>query len=267
MLPDIKILQGMIRDVANEEILPRFNKIGYQLKNDGSLITEADLMADKRINEFLSKHYPDIAFMSEEMTEQEQASLLKNNSAVWCLDPLDGTGNFAAGIPLFASSISLIVDGEVVLAVTYDVIRDEMFSAVKGQGAYLNDNRLLCKTPTQKINESIALVDFKRLPPEMALKILADSPFRSQRNLGSTVLEWVWMAANRGQIYLHGGMQLWDCAAGTLILDEAGGYASTLDGMSVTKVQLGRRSVVASPDRILFKEWLNYLQKMQINCK
>jgi len=65
-------------------------------------------------------------------------------------------------------------------------------------------------------------------------------------------------AANRGQIYLHGGMQLWDCAAGTLILDEAGGYASTLDGMSVTKVQLGRRSVVASPDRILFKEWLNY---------
>jgi len=64
MLPDIKILQGMIRDVANEEILPRFNKIGYQLKNDGSLITEADLMADKRINEFLSKHYPDIAFMS-----------------------------------------------------------------------------------------------------------------------------------------------------------------------------------------------------------
>jgi myo-inositol-1(or 4)-monophosphatase len=262
MLPDIKILQGMIRDVANEEILPRFNKIGYQLKNDGSLITEADLMADKRINEFLSKHYPDIAFMSEEMTEEEQVSLLKNNSAVWCLDPLDGTGNFAAGVPLFASSISLIVDGEVVLAVTYDVIRDEMFSAVIGEGAYLNGNRLHCKSHTQVIKESIALVDFKRLPVEVALTILSDSPYRSQRNLGSTVLEWVWMAANRGQIYLHGGMQLWDCAAGSLILNEAGGYSSTLEGTSVTEMLLGRRSVVASPDQALFKGWLNYLQSL-----
>ena len=262
MLPDIKILQGMIRDVANEEILPRFNKIGYQLKHDGSLITEADLMADKRINEFLSEHYPDIAFMSEEMTEEEQSSLLKNNIAVWCLDPLDGTGNFAAGVPLFASSISLIIEGEVVLAVTYDVIRDEMFSAVKGEGAYLNGKRLQCKAPTQSIKESIALVDFKRLKPEVALKILGDSPYRSQRNLGSTVLEWVWMSANRGQIYLHGGMQLWDCAAGCLILKEAGGYSSTLTGESVTSVLLGRRSVVASPDKVLFDEWLNYLQNL-----
>lgn len=262
MLPDMKILQGMIRDVANEEILPRFNKIGYQLKYDGSLITEADLMADKRIHEFLSMHYPDIAFMSEEMTQEEQSSLLKNNSAIWCLDPLDGTGNFAAGVPLFASSISLIVDGEVVLALTYDVIRDEMFSAIKGEGAYLNGVRLQCQSPTQKIKDAVALVDFKRLPADMALKVLSASPYRSQRNLGSTVLEWAWMSANRGQIYLHGGMQLWDCAAGSLILEEAGGYSCTLEGFSVTKVLLGSRSVVASPDEILFKEWLHLLHSL-----
>lgn len=263
MLPDIKIMQGLIRDVANQEILPRFNKIGYQLKHDGSLITEADLMADQRIHEFLSVNYPDIAFMSEEMTEEEQSSLLKNNEAVWCLDPLDGTGNFAAGVPLFASSISLIIEGEVVLAVTYDVVRDEMFSAVKGEGAFLNGQRLQCKAASQAIKDSIALVDFKRLQAPLALKILEESPYRSQRNLGSTVLEWAWMSANRGQLYLHGGMQLWDCAAGTLILNEAGGYSSTLEGYPVESIKLGRRSVVASPDKVLFEAWLAYLRTLQ----
>lgn len=260
MLPDIKTLQKMIRDVAIEEILPRFNKIGYQLKHDGSLITEADLMADKRINDFLSDAYPDIAFMSEEMTSEEQALLLANNSAVWCLDPLDGTGNFAAGVPLFASSISLIIDGEVMLGVTYDVNRDEMFSAVKGEGAFLNDIRLHCDSPATDLKSSVALVDFKRLPKDLALKVFNDEPYRSQRNLGSTVLEIAWMSANRGQIYLHGGMQLWDCAAGSLILSEAGGYASTLEGTPITASLTGKRSVVASPDFRLFNDWFNYLQ-------
>lgn len=260
MLPNIQKLQTMIRNVAREEILPRFTNIGYQLKQDGSLITEADLMADQRIHEYLSVHYPDIAFMSEEMTSEEQESLLANNSAVWCLDPLDGTGNFAAGVPMFASSISLIIDGQVVLAITYDVTRDEMFSAVKGEGAYLNGERLRCHSPTTVLDEAIALVDFKRLPQTLTLKILNDVPYRSQRNLGSSVLEWAWMSANRGQIYLHGGMHLWDCAAGSLILTEAGGYSSTLEGTPVTQRLSGKRSVVASPDSTLFQVWLKYLQ-------
>ena len=259
MLPDIKVLEDMIREVANEEILPRFNKIGYQLKEDGSLITEADLMADKRIHDFLSDRYPDIAFMSEEMTSEQQNSLLKNNAAVWCLDPLDGTGNFAAGVPLFASSISLIIDGEVMLGVTYDVTRNEMFSAVKGKGAFLNGARLRCHSSVSNIKDAVALVDFKRLPPGMAVKLLADSPFRSQRNLGSSVLEWAWMSSNRGQIYLHGGMHLWDCAAGCLILSESGWYSSTLEGESVIQYLGGKRSVVIASDERLYEKWLQYL--------
>ena len=168
MLPDIKVLEAIIRETAQQEILPRFNKIGYELKSDGSLITEADLAADRKIQSLLKQHYPSVAFMSEEMTESEQTELLRNESEIWCLDPLDGTSNFAAGVPLFSSSLALIINGEVIMAVTYDVNRDEMFSAVKGQGAYLNGKRLEAVCPVDEIKASVAIVDFKRLETPLA---------------------------------------------------------------------------------------------------
>lgn len=261
MLPEMNILETIIRDVAQQEILPRFNKIGYELKHDGSLITEADLAADERIHSLLSQHYPDIAFMSEEMTEQQQIDLLENESQVWCLDPLDGTSNFAAGVPMFASSLSLIKDGEVVMAVTYDVTRDEMFTAIKGEGAFLNGRRLNCSASVDELDLCVALVDFKRLPKDISLRIIKETPYRSQRNLGSTVLEWVWMAASRGQLYLHGGMKLWDCAAGSLILREAGGIATTLEGTPVFSASISKRSTVASPSKKLYEKWFQYIQE------
>jgi myo-inositol-1(or 4)-monophosphatase len=259
MLPDIKILETIIRETAQQEILPRFNKIGYELKADGSLITEADLSADKKINALLTQHYPHIAFMSEEMTESEQVELLSSEPEIWCLDPLDGTSNFAAGFPLFSTSLAYIKDGEVIMAVTYDVNRDEMFTAVKGQGAYLNGKRLLGGCPTEEIKASVAIVDFKRLPTDLTMKILNDIPYRSQRNLGSSVLEWAWMAAGRGQLYLHGQLKLWDCAAGTLLLSEAGGYSSNLKGEPVFNIKHTVCSVVASPSKSLYKKWFAYL--------
>ena len=259
MLPDIKILEAIIRETAQQEILPRFNKIGYELKADGSLITDADLAADQKISALLNEYYPNIAFMSEEMTEFEQTELLRNEPEIWCLDPLDGTSNFAAGFPLYSSSLAFIKNGEVLMAVTYDVNRDEMFTAVKGQGAYLNGKRLLGGIPTDDIKSSVAIVDFKRLPTALALKIVEDIPYRSQRNLGSSVLEWAWMAAGRGQLYLHGQLKLWDCAAGTLLLSEAGGVSSTLDGEPVFNIERTVCSVVASPNKKLYEQWFEYL--------
>lgn len=259
MLPDIKLLETIIRDVARQEILPRFNQIGYELKSDGSLITEADLSADRAIRKQLMEHYPHIAYMSEEMPAHEQTALLNEEPEIWCLDPLDGTSNFAAGVPLFATSLCLIREGQVVLALTYDVNRDEMFTAVKGEGAYLNGKRLKCHVEATELSACVALADYKRLPTALALDLIEFSPFRSQRNLGSSVLEWAWIAASRGQIYLHGGIKLWDCAAGSLILSEAGGHACTLEGGIVFELNVGMRSVVASPDKGLFDKWFNYL--------
>ena len=261
MLPDLKKIENIIRQVAKEEILPRFNRVGYEIKEDGSLLTEADLSADKRIREALADLYPDVAFLSEEMELAEQEALLNTSESLWCLDPLDGTSNFAAGIPLFATSLALFVKGEVQIGITYDPIRDEMFSAVKGQGATLNNEPLSCHSSGFALNKTIAIVDFKRLEPELVTRLLNNAPYKSQRNLGTCVLEWAWMAANRGHLYLHGGMKLWDLAAGTLILDEAGGYSCTLENETVFRPRMAPRSVLISPDKNLFDAWKQFLME------
>ncbi len=259
MIPDMEKLAHQIRQVAREEILPRFNRVDFETKSDGSLLTEADLAVDRRIREFLSQAYPEAAFLSEEMELSQQEALLRDADLLWCLDPLDGTSNFAAGVPLFATSLALFKKGEVVLGITYDPIRDELFSAVKGKGAFLNGKRLLCKPSHFSLENAVAIIDFKRLSMPLRQRLLTDMPFGSQRNLGSSVLEWAWMAANRGQLYLHGGMKLWDLAAGTLIMTEAGGHACTLDGEHVFRPAMQPRSVVASPDKALFTAWYAYL--------
>jgi len=261
MFPQLKTIEDIIRIVAKEEILPRFNRVGYEVKDDGSLLTEADLSADKRIRDALADLYPDIAFLSEEMELAEQESLLKSSEKLWCLDPLDGTSNFAAGVPLFATSLALFVNGEVQMGVTYDPVRGEMFSAVKGQGAWLNGERLQCHSSGFAMNKTIAIVDFKRLRPDLVQRLLIDAPYKSQRNLGSCVLEWAWMAANRGHLYLHGGMKLWDMATGTLILDEAGGFSCTLEGEAVFRPAMKPRSVLISPDKNLFEAWKYFLME------
>lgn len=265
MLPDIKVLKRIIRETAKEEILPRFNRIDYNIKDDGSIVTEADLAADKRIRQALLEAYPDIAFLSEEMELAEQQKLIQSSTKLWILDPLDGTSNFAAGLPIFASSLALIVNGEVHIGISYDVNRDEMFSAVKGKGAYLNDKQLKCKASDLSLDKSIAIIDFKRLKPKLLTQLSNNKPYRSQRNLGASVLELVWMAANRGQIYLHGSMKLWDLAAGSLIVSEAGGYASTIEGEDVFKLTMTPRSVLISPDKDLFEQWHNYVREASDN--
>ena len=113
MQPDLQVLVQEIRQIAQEEILPRFAKIGFAVKQDGSLLTEADLATNRRIEAFLQQHWPHIAFLSEEMELDAQEQLLREADALWCLDPLDGTSNFAAGLPLFAVSLALFERGEV----------------------------------------------------------------------------------------------------------------------------------------------------------
>ena len=265
VLPNIERLKKIIRETAIEEILPRFNQIDYNIKADGSIVTEADLAADKRIREALFAEYPDIAFLSEEMKPEEQQSLLKTSGKLWILDPLDGTSNFAAGLPLFATSLALIVDGEVQIGISYDLNADEMFSAIKGRGAWLNDRPLNCKASNFSLSKSVAIIDFKRLKPNLLMHLINNRPYRSQRNIGASVLELVWMAANRGHIYLHGGMKIWDLAAGSLILSESGAYVTTIEGESVFKLTMTPRSVVIATDEKLFNEWQAYVFKASKN--
>ena len=265
-LPDLAAVAALVRSVAREELLPRFNHIGHTVKADGSILTEADLAVDRRLRQALAADWPRIGFLSEEMDSAAQHALLADESRpLWCLDPLDGTSNFAAGLPLFAVSLALLVGGQPHLAVTYDPVRDECFSAIRHQGAWLHHGGVGQALDTHDfgvpLSRCVALVDLKRLPSDLAGRLAHRPPYGSQRNLGSCALEWAWLAAGRGHVYLHGGQKVWDLAAGILLLTEAGGQCETLDGQTLCCRGAGTLSAVAALDPALFRAWRLWLRE------
>ena len=255
-----KELEQIIRKAAQQELLPRFHHVAHNLKSDGSIVTEADLAMQQRMIDELQQRWPQIPLLGEEMSAEQQQQLLDNSEeGLWLLDPLDGTSNYAAGIPYFCVSLALMRKGEVVLAIIYDPLRDESFSAEKGEGAWLNGEPLHAPRATRPLKQGIALIDLKRLTPDLAAKVASQPPYSSQRNLGSGALDWCYVATGRVDVYLHGGQKLWDYAAGQLILAEAGGYTSTLEGESVLVNALTPRSVVAAADEENFNQWSAFL--------
>lgn len=259
-IPTIQDLRGTIICAAEEEIIPRFAEAMRGYKADGSIVTAADVNMQRRIHEAFEVSWPEYAFLGEEMSEDEHERLLENTeTGLWCVDPLDGTSNFASGIPFFSVSVALLVHGRPQLGVVYDPIRHESFSAVRGKGAWLNGEPLKVPQYSPPLERCIATVDFKRLDQTMRQR-LCTPPYGSQRNFGSSALEWCWLAAGRFHVYLHGGQKLWDYAAGSLILQEAGGYASQLNGKDFFTEHHDVASVVASTDEELFTSWGQWLR-------
>lgn len=258
---DISLVKQLVIDAGRNELLPRFQHTAFSYKQDGSFITEADLSVQKRLQQALLNLYPNSAVLGEEMPEQEQAEIIANGKTrFWCLDPVDGTSNFASGIPFFSISLALIENGQPSAAIVYDPSRDECFSAVRGKGAFLNDRILDTSTAAHKtLPPCTAIIDFKRLTPDLASRIATDAPYASQRSFGSVALDWAWLAAGRGQIYLHGKQKLWDYAAGWLILKEAGGVASTLQGDTGFNAVLEPRSAVAASSEDLYQQWFSWI--------
>jgi myo-inositol-1(or 4)-monophosphatase len=193
------------------------------------------------------------------MTPEQQQALLDSAQPLWCVDPIDGTSNYSTGFPCFCVSLALIVDKNIVFGLVYDPIRDECFSAQQGCGAYLNDQLLSAEPTNLDLSETIALIDFKRLPNKMATQLVTDKPYSSQRSLGSIALELCWLSAGRGHIYLHAKQQLWDYAAAYVILNEVNAYASTLKGQSIFDGSLKPKSTIAASSKALYTQWFNYL--------
>lgn len=260
---ELTALQRLLRVAAREQLLPRFAEVQRHIKQDGSLVTHADIAMQDAVRDALAKQWPTHAFLGEEMSGQEQDALLaRADLNLWCLDPLDGTSNFAAGIPFFGVSLALLSAGQVRLGLVYDPSRDECFMAERGRGAWCNDQVLTVDVGrAPALARSIGVVDFKRLAPPLAVRLAAQPPYGSQRNFGASSLEWCWLAAGRFQVYLHGGQHLWDYAAGSLILAEAGGCAETLEGEAVFQRSVAVRSVVASHDPKGFAEWAMWLRR------
>lgn len=221
----------LLGEVGRDILMPAFAADGgaAATKQDGSVVTETDLHCQNFIRERLAKLDADIRFLGEEMEEHEQQDCLRRGGRFWCVDPLDGTSNFTADFPCFASAVALIEEGRPVLACIHDPVRDETFEAVAGGGAFLN-GRPMYASRSHALSQAVGFIDFKRLSDALRLKLAGGKTYRSQRNIGSCALEWAWLAAGRGQFIIHGGQKLWDFSAGSLLAAEAGAVTTDLDG-------------------------------------
>lgn len=264
MTTDLTQLARILRATAATAILPNWHGITAQHKTDGSVVTEADLAAQRYLTETLARDFPGIPLLGEEMTAAEQAQLLERaNAALWVVDPLDGTSNYAAGFPAFSISLALIEGGQPTLGAILDPVRDECFVAARGQGAWLNNQPIQPYAPSPNLRENLAMVDLKRLPPALLHRVTRQVCFGSQRYLGSVALEWCWLAAGRFQLYLHGGQKLWDYAAGRLIADEAGAAAWHLIPETLalsTTLTLEPRLALAAANAELLAAWQTCLE-------
>lgn len=251
----------MVRSAAAEVKLGTVFLRDWTCKDDGSLVTATDLRMQSLIFDALRERWPHLLCMGEEMEHAEQSTIFGRGArGFWVLDPLDGTTNFSSGFPFFGTSLALVIDGRSRLGVVYDPIRDECFHGIEGQGAYLNGEPLKANQEIVELGECVANVDYKRLVSRMSERLVRYGPYRSQRNLGSCVLEWCWLAAGRIQLYLHGGQKMWDYAAGSLILNEAGGTATSFDGCEIDCSRMTKRNVIAAINPTLYQSWFDWLE-------
>jgi len=252
---DLVAIQEIIRSAAANSLAIYYARSTADYKADGSIVTEADLAMQLALTTALAERYPTVAMLGEEVSEAMQLEVIGCSDDYWCLDPVDGTTNFHATVPLFSISLGLICDGEIKLGIVYDPNRDEFFGAIKGQGLWINGARVTRPDQPRKLGSCIAFIDFKRLGDEVSTSLVLDTPYKSQRNIGTCALEWAWLAAGRVNLLLHGRERIWDYSAGVLLAQEAGGQCETFGAEPVFKQTLVPRSVIAASTPELFELW------------
>lgn len=224
----LKAARGLVRD---------FGEIGnlqISKKGPADFVSNADLKADKTLREELTKARPKIGFL----TEEGKDIVGEDASSRWIIDPLDGTTNFLHGIPHFAISIALEKNQEIIAGVVYDPIKDELFWAEKGVGAFMNDRRLRvsersifseCLFATGIPFKGHGNMDqfIKELLPLM-------QETSGVRRFGAAALDLSYVAAGRFDGYWERDLKPWDVAAGILLVREAGGYVTESEGTPAT---------------------------------
>lgn len=220
----LKASRGLLRDFGEVE------QLQVSIKGPSDFVSTADLRAERTLRNELTRARPGYSLLFEEGGEVEGSDPHHR----WIVDPLDGTTNFLHGIPHFSISMALQRDGEIVAGVIYDPTRDEMFTAEKGAGAFLNDRRLRVSARRQLGEALIGTgLPFRGRGDHAAfLPTLAAVMGQTcgVRRLGSAALDLAYVAAGRYDGYWEFGLAPWDIAAGLLLIREAGGYVSDLAG-------------------------------------
>ncbi|MGD9629788.1 MAG: inositol monophosphatase family protein [Pyrinomonadaceae bacterium] len=216
---------------AGHLLLEKFGRITTVTKKcDINLVTEADLASEALIIERIKSYYPKHAILAE---EAGNAVVADAGAWKWIIDPLDGTTNYAHGYPCFAVTLALEHEGEVVIGVTLDPTRDELFAAEKGRGATLNGKPIAVSSTVDLGNSLICTgfpYDFKR-KDDFARHLTAFlMQSRGVRRDGSAAIDLAYVACGRFDGFWEEGLNPWDMAAGKLLVEEAGGWVTDYSG-------------------------------------
>lgn len=219
-----KAARGLLRDFGEVE------QLQVSKKGPGDFVSAADHRVEKILVQELKKARPDYGFLLEEGGVIEGS----DPTVQWVIDPLDGTTNFLHSIPHFAISIGIVKDGEPYAGVIYQPLTDEMFWAEKGKGCFVNERRLRVSA-RRKMDESVFATGIPHQGrPEHGrslkqLKLVMENS-SGIRRFGAASLDLAYVAAGRCDGYWEIGLKPWDIAAGIIMVREAGGYVSDLDG-------------------------------------
>ena len=207
---------------AGELVLARFRTdVEVSLKGRANVVTDADLASERLILDYVREEYPEFGILSE-----ESAPVAGDSPYTWVVDPIDGTRNFAEGIPHFCVVVAIANGDDVVAGVTYDPVRDELFAARQGRGATLNGEPISV-SDRQQLDEAVLGFDLgynfdqAKLLLEMTAGIWPQAS--GYRLMGSSALSIAYAAAGRIDLYFHHSLSAWDIASGILLAREAGG--------------------------------------------
>jgi len=239
--------------LAGEMMQDRFEKakeITY--KGPGDVVTDVDQRIEAEVFALLGTEFPDMSLVGEESSPDLRA----DKGYAWILDPIDGTRNYASGIPLYSTVVGLALNGEVLVGINYDPTRNDLFEAVRGEGAFLNGERIEVSDKAT-LEECVIGFDlgYDDIGAKYALEMLATSiwpKMRTGRAIGSSALGMSYAAAGRTDLYFYHRLEPWDQVAGMLLVEEAGGVVTDRSGRRATLYSDG---IIAS-SRTLHTEFM-----------
>ena len=214
---------------AGEILVDRFHKAKQiSFKGRGNIVTDVDTEVETAIRAMLRREFPDMGFLGE-----ESAGARPDSGYVWIVDPLDGTRNYASGIPFFSTVVGLALDGEVLVGVNHDPWRREMFHAERGKGAFLNDD-LIHVSERSTVEDGILGMDlsYNNEGAVNGLSLIQTlwPGMQTARIMGSSALGIAYAAAGRTDLYFHHQLEPWDQVAGIVLVEEAGGIITDRTG-------------------------------------
>ena len=246
---NINVMMKACRNAAKPLIrdFGEIEKLQVSIKGPGDFVTASDKKVEKILIEELSKARPNYSILSEEIGE-----IKNDNEFKWIIDPIDGTANFLHGIPHFCISIGLEQNNEIISGIIFDPIKDEIFTAEKGNGSYLNNHRLRVSNRNKLKDGIIFTGGPKQGAKEKDLILEEYKKFSSLvhipiRKMGSAALDMAYVAAGRCDGFWQRNLNYWDIAAGIIIIKEAGGFVTDFKGNAN---YIENKTVLASNSKI-----------------